>query len=108
MKNLLGKGYRLYVDNWHKYVELVCCLLAYKTDCIGTLRTNHHGLPKELLKIKLNPGDCVNAFDQHNIMVTKWKDKQDIHLMSTCVDGRSWVKVQRADKDKDISLFVHE
>ena len=106
MKNLLGKGYCLYLDNWYTSVELVRCLTANQTDVIGTLRMNRRGLPKELSSIKLNNGECVNAYDQHGIMVTRWKDSRDVHLISTCVDGNTWVKVKRAGKEKDIPLVV--
>ena len=57
--------------------------------------------------MKLNAGECVNGYDQHNIMVTKWKDKNDVHLISTIIEGNAWVKVTRAGKEKDIPHVVH-
>ena len=72
MKHLIGKGYCLFLDNWYTSVELVRCLLANKTDCIGTLRKNRKGLPKELLAEKLNVGESICAFDsESNLMITK-------------------------------------
>ena len=107
MKGLVGKGYRLHLDNWYNSIELTRCLLANKTDVVGTLRANRRGLPKELINMKLNPGECVHGFDQHSIMLTKWKDKKDINLISTFIDENTWVKVTRAGKDKEIPLAVH-
>ena len=94
MKHLLGKGYCLYLDNWYNSIELAKCLIANKTDCIGTLRSSRKGLPKQLMRTKLNIGECVNAFDsESNLMITKWKDKMDVCLISTCVGSDLWVNV---------------
>ena len=49
----------------------------------------------------------MQCFDQHNIMLTKWKDKRDIHLISTFIEENTWVKVTRAGKEKEIPLVVH-
>ena len=37
MKGLVGKRYRLHLDNWYNSIELTRCLLANKTDCLTVL-----------------------------------------------------------------------
>ena len=108
LKNLVGKGHRLHVDNWYSSTELVAYLLKNKTDMIGTLRKNRRGLPKEMIKLNLNKNDVINAYNDQNIMVTRWKDKKDINLISTCISGDEFVQVPRGGVTKIIPLVVHE
>ena len=108
MKDLLGKGYRLHLDNWYNSLELCRLLISNNTDCVGTLRKDRCGLPKELFKMPLNHGEIVNAYDQAStIMATRWKDKKDVNLISTCIDGNMWVKVKRAGKETEVPLVVY-
>ncbi|KAJ8942909.1 hypothetical protein NQ314_009884 [Rhamnusium bicolor] len=47
---LLGKGYCLFLDNYYTSPNLVEKLVGKRTDCVGTLRINRQGIPKEIRK----------------------------------------------------------
>ena len=46
LKNFLGKGYHLYIDNWYSSVPLLKYLLQQQTICTSTTRSNR--VPKIL------------------------------------------------------------
>lgn len=89
--SLLDKGYCLFLDNYYTSVDLVQKLVKKRTDCIGTMRINRKGLPKEI-KVKLKKGDSV-AMYKKKIMVQKWKDKKDVLMISTLHD-KTMKKIQ--------------
>ncbi|XP_047141066.2 piggyBac transposable element-derived protein 4-like [Hydra vulgaris] len=108
MDNLIGNGYCLHVDNWYTSYEICKVLLDHNTDCIGTLRINRKQLPQDIKNAKIKTGDTLVRFDtKTNIMCTKWKDKKDVHMLSTCVQNDT-VVVNRAGKEKNIPLVIHE
>lgn len=87
VKELLGdylqKGHILYVDNFYTSVSLAEFLLDNETGMVGTLRENRKGNPKKLLKRKLKKGEAIwNR--KGKVVVTKWKDKRDVRMLSTC------------------------
>ena len=105
---LLDKGYRLHIDNWYTSFEVVKHLLDHKTNCIGTLRKDRKGIPKDVVgpkKIKANER-IVRYEERTGIMCTRWKDKKDVYMMSSCITNDT-VNVMRAGKPKDIPLVVH-
>ena len=99
LDGLLNKGYTLFIDNWYSSFELSTLLLSRQTDIIGTLVKSRQNLPPEMNKKILKKGERVVYYEQMtNIMVTKWKDKKDVHTISTFVnDGETIVK--RAGKE---------
>ena len=40
-------------------------------------------------------------------MCTKWRDKKDVHMLSTCVQNDT-ITVNRAGREKNIPLVIHE
>ena len=57
-------------------------------------------------KTVVKKGECVVYYESlTNIMVTKWKDKKDVHMMLTFVNDRE-TQVRRAGKDKMIPSVV--
>ena len=106
LQGLLDKGYTLFVDNWYSSFELSSLLLTRQTDTIGTLVKSRKNLPPEMNKTKLKTGECVVYYEQlTNTMVTKWKDKKDVHTISTFVNDDKTL-VRRAGKDKLIPTVV--
>ena len=83
---LLGKGYRLYIDNFYTSPVLADNLAQKQTDCVGTLRLNRREVPKVIKETKLKKGETVSAFRQKS-MVLKWKDKKDVSILSTFHDN---------------------
>ena len=75
-----GLGYTVYMENYYSSP-----FLYRDTDIMacGTVKANRKGLPKEELKRRLDRGQHV-AWGQNELMVLKWKDKKDVHMLSTC------------------------
>ena len=94
MDDLLDKGYTLFVDNWYSLFELSTYLLTRQTDTIGTFVKSPKDLPVEMNKKVLKKGERVVYYEAlTNIMVTKWKDKKDVHMISTSMtDGKTQVQ----------------
>lgn len=83
---LLDKGYCLIMDNFYMSPELCEILLERKTDSYGTLKKNRKGLPTDFATKKLKLGETV-VFHKNKLMVVRWKDKKDIHMISTIHKG---------------------
>ena len=81
MENLLGKGYELYTDNFYNSFELAKHMLTENTYICGTLRNDRKSNPKEVTKAKLKKGDVVSR-SRDGVIVTKWKDKRDVLMIS--------------------------
>ena len=108
VNNLLGKGYRLFIDNYYTSYEITSCLLQNKTDSVGTLRRDQKHLPKALTDKNLKLKVCerkVRYESETGIMCTRWKDKKDVFTMSTCVED-GILQVRRAGQPKDIPKVI--
>ena len=54
----------------------------------------------------MKKGERIVLYEQGtNVMVTQWRDKKDVSMMSTCVNDGN-VIVKRAGKDKEIPRVV--
>ena len=108
VNNLLGKGYRLFIDNYYTSYEITSCLLQNKTDSVGTLRRDRKHLPKAVTdkNLKLKVGERKVRYESKTgIMCTRWKDKKDVFTMSTCVED-GILQVRRAGQPKDIPKVI--
>ena len=109
MDNLIGDDYCLHIDNWYTSYEICKVLLDHNTDCIGTLCINRKHLPQDIKNAKnLKTGGILVRYDtKTNIICTKWWDKKDVHMLSTCVPNII-VTVKRAGNEKIIPHVIHE
>ena len=82
VKPLFDKGYCIYMDNFFSSPQLYEVLCQNNIDAVGTLRANRKGVPKELTNKKLKKGE-IEAMYCQRLMVLKWKDKKDMHMIST-------------------------
>ncbi|CAH1954883.1 unnamed protein product [Acanthoscelides obtectus] len=82
--SLLDKGYRLFIDNYYTTVDLVHKFVKRRTDCVGTIRANGKGIPKDL-QVKLSKGQSVARYNR-KIMIQKWHDKKDVLMITTLHD----------------------
>ena len=86
VKPLYGKGYCINMDNFFSSPELFETLCENGTDAVGTIRANRKGVPKQLIQHKLKKGE-LKALYNGRLMLLKWKDKKDVHIMSTFHDA---------------------
>ena len=105
MHDLLDIGHTLFIDNWYWSFELSKLLLSHSTDTVGTIRADRKDLPAEVKKKKgkkMKKGEGIVLYERGtNVIVTQWRDKKDVSMMSTCVNDGT-VTVKRAGKDKEI------
>nr|CAH7748743.1 unnamed protein product [Callosobruchus chinensis] len=83
LQDYLGKGHILYIDNFYSSVSLAEYLLSEKTRMVGTLRANRRGTPKNLMNSKLKEGEAIWK-RKGKVVVSKWKDKREVRMISTC------------------------
>ena len=83
LEDYRGFGYTVYLDNYYSSPVLFQDLFTDNIMACGTVRPNRKGLPKEELKRRLDRGQHV-AWRKNELMVLKWKDKKDVHMLSTC------------------------
>jgi Transposase IS4/DDE_Tnp_1-like zinc-ribbon len=79
---LLDKGYCVVMDNFYSSPELFNVLLSRSTDAYGTVRPNRKGMPSEMKRKKINAGEMI-AWRKDKLLAFKWKDKRDVHILST-------------------------
>lgn len=84
MKDLYNKGYCVYADNFYCSPEAALALAEQRTDLVGTIRSNRKGLPAVVMNQQLNRNETIAATEaQGKMMVLKWADKRNVHLLST-------------------------
>jgi len=64
-------------------VELAEKLLKENTHMVGTLRANRRGNPPDVIGKKFKKGELIAQQSNSNIVVLKWRDKRDIHIITT-------------------------
>ncbi|XP_045446632.1 piggyBac transposable element-derived protein 4-like [Melitaea cinxia] len=81
LKDFLGKGHSVYMDNFYNSYNLAAKLLTHKTYCTGTLRKKREFNP-EIVNSKMKKGDNKSVF--HNgIHIGCYRDKRYIPYIST-------------------------
>lgn len=113
MQDLLGKGYCVYADNFYCSPESALALHKHNTDIVGTVRSNRKGLPKDILKKKLNKNELTATCEKNGkMMFVKWADKRDVTLLSSKHE-LEYTQVKRRGKDvlvpnlvQDYNLFM--
>ena len=80
---LRSEGIKLYINNFYTSYPLGQVMLAEKTHVVGTVCLSRAKLPKEVLKKKLQCGEMVAQGESHGILVLKWRDTRDVHVLST-------------------------
>ncbi|CAN2387481.1 Lin-9 DREAM MuvB core complex component [Pristimantis euphronides] len=87
MHPLLDQGYHLYLDYAYTSIPLFKCLASRSTVACGTVRKNQRGLPKTLLRPKLENGDAALCSD--GMLCVKYKDEKDVLVLSTIHNNSS-------------------
>ena len=87
-------------------VELFSYLLVNNTDCIGTFHVDHKGIPNDVATKMLKAKERIVNYEQNTgIIFTKWNDREDIIMFSSCVSNET-KNVTRAGKPKQIPFIV--
>lgn len=83
LQPILGKNYHVYFDNFFSSLPLFDDLARHRTYGCGTLRLNRRGLPLAIKNAKLRrPGETVKR-QKGNLLVTVWKDKRQVAVISS-------------------------
>ena len=82
MEDLLGKGYHVYVDNWHTSEVLFTFLYENNTAACGTARKNRLQLPATFKNPNIPKGE--HRYRRHeNTLAIRFNDKKEIYFLST-------------------------
>lgn len=98
MQNHLNKGHILYTDNYYTSIELAKSLLANKTHLVGTMRKNKKNVPNKELSEKIPKGQMICLENGDGIVVTKWQDKREVRMLSSC-HGLEYVETGTRDRN---------
>ena len=105
-RDLVGKNYHIYMDNFFSSVTLYRTLLSQHIYCTGTLRANRREFPpalKDAAKRGLGSrGDSVMRQDG-NIVVTVWQDKRPVVCISSGHNPAHTTSVRRRKGDGSIT-----
>ena len=97
--DLLGLGYKLYVDNWYTSEALCQYLYENKTCAAGTARKNRLKLPTSFKQKKLQRGQFAFRRNE-NVFTVRYQDKKEIYMLSTMHKADS-VSVNRRNRGND-------
>ena len=86
VKRLLGQlgnqGRTLYLDNYYMCPKLAQDLLLENTNSVGTVRSNRIGMPHDLTQGAFVQGQ-MDYRRKGQLLCVRWKDKRDIHMLTT-------------------------
>ncbi|XP_047115761.1 uncharacterized protein LOC124795722 [Schistocerca piceifrons] len=113
---LLHNGRTLYRDNSYSSVSLATELMNTSTHLVGTLRSNRKGNPQTVISAKLKKGQTICSHSNTKTSVIKWKDKQDVLMISTkhnddmvpvkCKTGMEVLKPKAVDDYNAAKSFI--
>jgi hypothetical protein len=89
LRNHLFSYHHVFADNFFSSFDLVEDLNQADTYYCGTVRINRKGLPQQIQKVSLQKNESVKWSSTRNtaIMVSRWKDKRDVFMISSNNDG---------------------
>lgn len=80
LSDYLGKGHRMFVDNWYTSPTLFDFLHKNKTNACGMARANRKNMPK-FSSEKMKRGE-VKALHSDSLMAVKWHDRRDVIMLT--------------------------
>ena len=85
-KDLVGKGYHVYCDNFYSSPSLFLQLHTMGIGACGTARIDRRGVPLHFQKAKLQKGEIM-TYNDGPLMGLKWQDKRQVVMLSTIHDA---------------------
>lgn len=80
MKDYLGKGHNLYVDNWYTSPTLVSTLHLNQTNSCGTIKKNRKYVPN--VPNKLQKGE-ISFRSTETLLCIQWQDKREVWMLTS-------------------------
>ncbi|XP_054272549.1 piggyBac transposable element-derived protein 4-like [Macrosteles quadrilineatus] len=87
MKDFLGKGHSLFMDNFYNSFILSSKLLRRLTYTTGTLCADRKHTPVDVKSATLSKGETITRYAE-GIMIGKWKDKRAVTYISSQFDNQ--------------------
>ncbi|XP_054282844.1 piggyBac transposable element-derived protein 4-like [Macrosteles quadrilineatus] len=84
--SVLDLGHILYIDNWYSSPGLCKRVLERKTHVVGTVNLERINMPEEFDSANLEIGQAIRR-SKDGILAVKWKDRKDVHVLSTIHAG---------------------
>ncbi len=101
-RDLVGKNYHLYMDNFFSSIPLFHQLLDDGIYACGTLRSNRKFFPedlKPLVKRGLPKRGDIQVRQNGNLVVALWQDNKPVVMLSTNSNPSTPCEVKRRQKD---------
>ncbi|XP_041978560.1 piggyBac transposable element-derived protein 4-like [Aricia agestis] len=108
-KDYLGKGYKLFMDNFYNSIKLTRFLKSQRTDVVGTLNRRCVDCPQVIkdLKEKQVQRGAVESRHCGDVSVVAWKDVRLVTTVSTCHNA-NMVRRRRSGQVVHKPEVVHE
>lgn len=103
-RDLTGKYFRVFFDNYFTSVQLMQDLLADRIYACGTVRMNRRGFPDDLKgRLHLQRGQSMTR-QKGNLTASVWQDKKPVAFLSTLSDPRAEVPVTRQHGRQELRM----
>lgn len=99
VKESLNKNHHVYFSNFYISLKFIQDLEKAKTLSCGTVRVDRGEFPPDLKASKLARGESKHLL-QGNVLVVKWMDKKEVHVISS-IYGIDYENVRRRGDDNE-------
>lgn len=100
LEERLNKGHAVYMDNYYNSYELSRELLKCNTYCTGTIDKKRKNNSHDVMVTKLRKGESITKYAD-GVVIGKWRDKRDVHFISTEFLGKFVHTTNRRGVEKE-------